>query len=147
MGRLSGFRTDVTTVFGRVVSILRKDLRLSQLQLADELRLDRSLLTRVEIGRNIATIDVMAKLEEYFLNEEVLTDHGDLMTLTSRVAEALQRRGAQVVYGKAGPSDQVALLDLGILDRVAARVVDRWMEEVEEDDEDGDEEDEYGYED
>ena len=71
------------------------------------------------------------------------------MELTVRVAKSLQRRGAQVIYGKALPTAEREVLDLGILDRVAARVADRWMEELEEEAQDeaeadeADEEDDY----
>lgn len=159
MRRLKNQETDVTTVFGRVVSGLRRELGHSQARLAKDLNIDKSLLARVEIGRNMATIDNVMKLEEEFIAAELLEEHGDLVHLTSRATRALKRRGARVVYGKATEREGVTLVELTIMDRVISGVLDRWWEEIEadeeedgnedaeeeDDDEDGDEDDRDDY--
>ena len=134
MPRLSGQVIDVTTVFGRVTSALRRELKVSQAVFADELKMDRSLLARVESGRNVATINDIVRLEQRFRKTELLEEHGDLYSLTLKVVSVLDRRGARVALGKIRLKEGEEVMDTAVVDRITLRVVDRFFEDPDEDD-------------
>lgn len=154
MRQMTGQVTDITTVLGRLVSGMRRTMGISQEVLAQQLHIDKSLLARIEIGRNMATIDNVMKLEAEFMAVKMLEDHGDLVELTARAASALKRRGVRVVYGKAVEVEGAPLVELASLDRLISGVLDRWWDDLESvstkggntssSDDAGDEEDEYG---
>lgn len=134
MSRLSGQVIDITSVFGRVTSALRRELKVSQAVFADELKMDRSLLARVESGRNVATINDIVRLEQRFRKTELLEEHGDLYSLTLKVVSVLDRRGARVALGKIRLKEGEEVMDTAVVDRITLRVVDRFFEDPDEDD-------------
>lgn len=120
---------DLTTIFGRVVASLRDELKLSQAELATPMGWDRSLLARLESGRNTATIDNIVELEEAFIQKKLPVDRGDLVTLTCQVVLEAKRRGHRPVYGKVPKPDGDDPIDAPELDRMVARIVDDWLTE------------------
>ena len=58
---------DLASIFGRIVAALRQEQGASQAVLAGRLTWDRSLLARIEAGRNTANIDNIFELEEVFM--------------------------------------------------------------------------------
>ena len=120
---------DLTTIFGRVIATLRSELKQSQGELATSMRWDRSLLARIESGRNTATIDNIVELEEAFMQPKLIGGHGDLIKLTGHVVIELQRRGHRPVYGHLPKPEGDEPIDAPALDRIVARVVDDWLTE------------------
>lgn len=127
MTRLIPVKTDFTTLFGRLIVAFRKELRLSQTQLGERLRYDRSLIARLEAGRNIANLDNLHKLERLLIRQKLLERHGDLVLLAHRVASIFAHRGIGVVYGKLEEQGEVVQLDLATIDRVVAGVLDSYL--------------------
>lgn len=130
MPAITGTIVDLSTVFGRVVALLRQDLRHSQSSFARLLQVDRSLLARVESGRNTASIDNVFLIEETFIKEHRIRHHGDLVLLCARVARELADRGGRIFYGNLPRPETDEDLDTGILDRIVAVVVDKWLGEM-----------------
>ena len=118
---------ELTTITGRIVALLRQELGASQAVLAGRLTWDRSLLARVESGRNTATIDNIFELEEVYVSEGLIAEHGDLVVLTSRVVREAKRRGLRVVVGKSERPEGQESVEVATLDRIVARVVDDWL--------------------
>ncbi len=127
MSRLLPIKTDFTTVFGRLLVAFRKELGLSQTQLGEQLRDDRSLIARLEAGRNIANLDNLHKLERLLIQRNLISRHGDLVLLAHRVATIIANRGIGVVYGKLEEHGEVAQLDPANVDRVVASVLDSYL--------------------
>jgi transcriptional regulator with XRE-family HTH domain len=119
---------DLATITGRIVAALRHEQGATQATLAGRMRWDRSLLARVEAGRNTATIDNLFELEEVFLADGLVRRHGDLVELVGRIVHEAKRRGLSPVVGRTGeqPSAETALVD-----RIVARVVDDWLLDLE----------------
>ena len=123
---------DLSSIIGRIVAALRQELGLSQAALSGRMQWDRSLLARIEAGRNTANIDNLFELEEVFMTEKLIASHGDLMELCSRVAHEAKRRGLRPVVGRtATPEGQVSV-ETATLDRIVARIVDDWLEAMKE---------------
>jgi transcriptional regulator with XRE-family HTH domain len=118
---------ELTTITGRIVALMRQELCESQAVLAGRLTWDRSLLARIESGRNTATIDNIFELEEVYLAGGLLASHGDLVELTDRVVHAAKRRGLRVVVGKSERPEGQESVEVATLDRIVARVVDDWL--------------------
>jgi transcriptional regulator with XRE-family HTH domain len=130
---------DLTTLFGRIVSALRQEMKLSQAVFAEKLSWDRSLLARVESGRNTASIDNVYMLEEAFMLAGLLRGHGDLVLLSERAVREAQGRGFRVVVGRLPKPEGDGPVEIPSLDRIISRVVDDWLE-AEEAEEEPDEE-------
>ncbi len=123
---------DLSSIIGRIVAALRQELALSQAALSGRMQWDRSLLARIEAGRNTANIDNLFELEEVFMAEDLIASHGDLLELCSRVAHEAKRRGLRPVVGRtAKPEGQVSV-ETATLDRIVARIVDDWLEAMKE---------------
>lgn len=118
---------ELTTITGRIIAMLRQELGSSQAALAGRLTWDRSLLARIESGRNTATIDNIFELEEVYLAGGLLAEHGDLVTLTACVVNEAMRRGLRVVVGKSERPEGEESVEVATLDRIVARVVDDWL--------------------
>lgn len=131
---------DLTTLFGRIVSAFRQEMKLSQAVFAEKLSWDRSLLARVESGRNTATIDNIYLLEEAFMLAGLLREHGEMMLLCERAAREAQGRGFRVMAGRLPKPEGDGPVEIPSLDRIISRVVDDWLEGA-EDEEPADEED------
>ncbi len=123
---------DLSTLFGRVVAGLRQETQESQAKFSAEISWDRSLLSRIESGRNTPTFDNLFELEEAFLRRELIQRHGDLTVLVTRVAHQAQARGFRLVYGQlARPADEAAVA-MPALDRIVLGVIDEWLNPEEE---------------
>ena len=120
---------DLASIIGRIVAALRQEQGASQAVLAGRLTWDRSLLARIEAGRNTATIDNIFELEEVFMADGLIESHGDLVELTSRVVHEAKRRGLRPVVGRADKLD-AASVETVTLDRIVARIVDDWLVEL-----------------
>lgn len=119
---------DLSTITGRIVAALRQELGLSQAVLAGRLHWDRSLLARIEAGRNTANIDNLFELEEVFMVEGLIAGHGDLLELCSQVAHEARRRGFRPVVGRIGKTEGQESVEAATLDRIVAGIVDDWLE-------------------
>ncbi len=117
---------DLASIIGRIVAALRQEQGASQAVLAGRLTWDRSLLARIEAGRNTATIDNIFELEEVFMADGLIESHGDLVELTSRVVHEAKRRGLRPVVGRAYKHG-AASVETVTLDRIVARIVDDWL--------------------
>jgi len=123
---------DLSSVIGRIVAALRQELGLSQAALSGRLQWDRSLLARIEAGRNTANIDNLFELEEVFMAEELIASHGDLLELCSQVVHEAKRRGLRPVVGRTAKPEGQQNVETATLDRIVARVVDDWLEAMKE---------------
>ena len=117
---------DLASIIGRIVAALRQEQGASQAVLAGRLTWDRSLLARIEAGRNTATINNIFELEVVFLADGLITSHGDLVELTSRVVHAANARGLRPVVGRVAKQGAESI-ETVTLDRIVARVVDDWL--------------------
>ncbi len=118
---------DLSSIIGRIVAALRREQGVSQATLAARMSWDRSLLSRIEAGRNTATIDNIFELEEVFLVDGLIEGHGALVALTSRVAHEAKRRGLRPVVGRVARPEGQQSVELATLDRIVARIVDDFL--------------------
>jgi transcriptional regulator with XRE-family HTH domain len=132
MSTLTGTTIDLTTILGRTVAALRQELRHSQASFARVLDIDRSLLARIESGRNTATIDNVFLIEEAFIQAGVLHWHGDMTMLAARIVGEIKQRGGRALYGNLPKPEGDAPLETTALDRIVALVVDGWLQELAE---------------
>jgi transcriptional regulator with XRE-family HTH domain len=123
----------LSSIIGRIVASLRQELGLSQAALSQRMQWDRSLLARIEAGRNTANIDNLFELEEVFLAKDLIASHGDLLELCSRVAHEAKRRGLRPVVGRSAKPQGQPSVETATLDRIVARIVDDWLEAMKED--------------
>ena len=123
---------DLSSIIGRIVAALRQELGLSQAALSGRMQWDRSLLARIEAGRNTANIDNLFELEEAFMAEDLIDSHGDLLDLCSRVAHEAKRRGLRPVVGRSAKPEGQVSVETATLDRIVARIVDDWLVAMEE---------------
>lgn len=126
---LSG-AVDLTTILGRVVAALRADLPESQAGFARLLEIDRSLLARIESGRNTASIDHVFLIEEAFIRTRRIRWHGDLVLIAGRVAQEVKQRGGTIFYGNLPRPEGEEDLGVSVLDRIVAVVVDQWLKDL-----------------
>lgn len=124
---LQGHTYALSTIIGRIVARLRIEMVLTQAQLAERLQFDRSLLTRIETGRNTVNADHLFLLEQVFIRGGRLGHHGDLLYLAARVAGRLKRRGAVPVYGVLPKPDSVGEVETPAVDRVVVLILDEWI--------------------
>ena len=127
---------DLSTILGRVVAGLRQESGKSQAAFSAEIGWDRSLLSRVESGRNTATIDNIFELEEAFIREELIAHHGDLTDLLARVVRQARRRGLRPVYGQMAKPSGEDPIPTPALDRIVLAVVVRWLNKLSDEEED-----------
>ena len=118
---------DLASIFGRIVAALRQEQGASQAVLAGRLTWDRSLLARIEAGRNTANIDNIFELEEVFMADGLIAAHGDLVELTNRVVREAKRRGLRPVVGRMERPEGQESVETATLDRIVARIVDDWL--------------------
>jgi len=123
---------DLSSIIGRIIAALRRELGASQAAIAGRLRWDRSLLARIESGRNTATIDNIFELEVLLQGEGLLARHGDLVELCGRVAREAKHRGLVPVVGKSEQQEGQESVEAATLDRIVARVVDDWLMDLED---------------
>jgi transcriptional regulator with XRE-family HTH domain len=123
---------DLSTILGRVIAALRGDTRESQARFGDAIGWDRSLLSRIESGRNTATIDNIVELGELFLQRGLIGRRGDLVDLTCLVVDELVRRGHHATYGLLRLPDGEHLANGRELDRIVAVVLDGWQRDRED---------------
>lgn len=126
----AGTVVDLTTIFGRIVGMLRQELGLSQAAFSEGMKWERSLIARIETGRNMATLDNIFELEQRFMEEKLIYGHGDLVELTARATREAIRRGLRPVYGAIAKPEGDAPVEVPTLDRIVARIVDDWLTEV-----------------
>ncbi len=119
---------DLSTIIGRIVAALRQEQGASQAALASRMTWDRSLLARIEAGRNTANIDNIFELEKVFMADRLIGGHGDLIELCSRVVRESKRRGLRPVVGRTVKPDGEEPVDAPTLERIVARIVDDWLE-------------------
>jgi len=118
---------ELSTIIGRIVAALRHEQGASQAALSGRMSWDRSLLARIEAGRNTANIDNIFELEEVFMSDGLIAGHGDLVELVSRVVHEAKGRGLRPVVGRAERAEGQVSVEGAVLDRIVARVVDDWL--------------------
>lgn len=116
--------TDLTTTFGRTLAALRHAVGLTQPELAEEIPIERTALTRFELGRTTVGVPLLLSLERVFLDLNALRRHGDLLHLAAETATRLRRTGA-LVYADRPPSDQERV-PAEALDEAARAAVADW---------------------
>ncbi len=92
--------TNATTVLGRLVSALRAELGLNQIEFAERCGLHESAIARIETGRNTISMDHVLLLESVFKGAGLLLSFGDLTRLMSQVRHLLIQDGVEVRLGK-----------------------------------------------
>lgn len=118
---------DLSTIIGRIIAALRQEQGASQATLAGRMTWDRSLLARIEAGRNTANIDNIFELEELFIADDLMDRHGDLVELCSRVVREAKRRGLRPVVGRTTKPEGEEPVDAPTLERIIARIIDDWL--------------------
>ena len=118
---------DLATIIGRIIALFRKELGLSQTELAGRMKWDRSVLSRIEGGRNTANIDNIFELEEQFMADHLIEGHGDLTRLTAEVVYEARRRGLRPVVGHVEKPEGEEPVEVPALDRIVARILDDWL--------------------
>lgn len=129
---LRGHAYDLSTIVGRIVARLRIEHGLTQAELATKLEFDRSLLVRLETGRNTTNIDHLFLIEAFFLRARLLQRHGDVTLLAADVARRLKKRGAVPVYGMLPKPENVGDVESPALDRVVTVALDEWLQGLNE---------------
>lgn len=121
---LNGKRVELTTIFGRLVAILRALAGHTQGSFAQLLCVDRSLLARIETGRNMATLDHILLIESKLRELGRISGPGHLVSLCNAVAVSIIQRGGNVAYRKdpAGLPAQVSI-PTAALDVVVSQVL------------------------
>ena len=120
--------TTLSCVIGRLIALFRAEYGLSQAEFGAPIGYDRSLVARLEVGRNIINVDNIHDVEHLLVEGGLLARPGDLLLLGNRVALELHRRGYRVMTGKAEDHVGQELLDLSILDRVVASIADSYLQ-------------------
>ena len=118
---------DLSSIFGRVIAALRQEQGASQATLASRMSWDRSVLARIEAGRNTANVDNIFEMEEVFMADTLIERHGDLLELTSRVVHEAKGRGLRPVVGRMERPEGQESVETATLDRIVARIVDDWL--------------------
>ena len=118
---------DLSSIIGRIVAALRREQGASQATLAGRMGWDRSLLSRIEAGRNTATIDNIFELEVVFLADGLIESHGALVALTGLVVHESVRRGLRPVVGRTSAAEGQQSVEVAALDRIVARIVDDFL--------------------
>lgn len=119
---------DLSTIIGRIVAALRHEQGATQAALAERMSWDRSLLARIESGRNTANIDHLFELEETYLADGLIRGHGALLDLCNRVVREAKRRGLRPVVGNVPKPEGEEAVEPAVLDRIVARIVDDWLQ-------------------
>ncbi len=127
---LSATTVDLSTIVGRIVGALRQEMHLSQSAFSTAIRWDRSLLARIETGRNTANADNMYEAETIFIGKNLLQRHGDIMLLAHRVAWQAKDRGLTVMVGNLEKPEGEGPVEVHTLDRIVSRVIDDWLEDL-----------------
>ncbi len=123
---------DLSTIFGRIVAGLRQETGKSQARFSEEMGWDRSLLSRIESGRNTPTFDNVFELEEAFLKARLIGAHGDLTRLAVQVVREAQGRGFRAIYGQIPKPPGEEPVATAALDRIVLAIVDRWLTDEEQ---------------
>lgn len=76
---------DLDVLFGQILRHLRTTAGHTQAQLADALGWDRSLIVRIEAGRNTPTIHELVALEQLLLANQLIDAPGRLLDMVHRV--------------------------------------------------------------
>lgn len=105
----SPYATDITSVFGRTLAALRAEAGLSQTDLANQMKMDRTAVARLEIGRTTLSVPVVAAAEQILLSRQAIRQPGDLTVLSARVTERLLAQGVMVCVDRP-PADKPILL-------------------------------------
>lgn len=124
----SNYATDITSVFGRTLAALRGAVGLSQVDLGKHLKMDRTAIARLEIGRTTLSVPFVAAAEQIFLNLQAIRRPGDFTVLGSRVTERLIARGVVVCVDRAPP--EAPALQTRTLIQAAEAVIDEWAAEL-----------------
>lgn len=123
---------DVSTIFGRLVAGLRRESGKSQVTLAAELSWDRSLLSRIESGRNTATIDNIIELEQALKAMGLIMKDGDLTAMVADVARELKKEGFRPAVGMTPKPPGEEPVPAPALDRIVGGVLHRWLKAARE---------------
>ena len=121
---------DLSSIIGRIVAALRQEQGASQAALSARMSWDRSLLARIEAGRNTANIDNIFELEEVFMADGLIEGHGDLTKLCALVVHEARRRGLRPVVGHTESPEGEEPVEAPSLDRIVGRIVDDWLEDL-----------------
>jgi transcriptional regulator with XRE-family HTH domain len=131
--------TNYAAVIGRLVSAIRTETGLNQLDFADACRLKPGTLARIESGTNTATIDHVMLIGRALTRLDQLNEPAEIVVLVDLCRRQLKKRGIRVRSGKL--DNNTLQLPMNHLDVVVGLVVMEWHRPDDEDDEDSDEED------
>lgn len=118
--------TDFSTVLGRTLRALRLAVGYSQADFAAMIPVERTALTRFEVGRTTIGAPLLLALEQLLLDHHALRRHGDLLWLATRTASRLRDTGA-LVYVDRPPPDAPRVSDEEI-EATASAEVTAWAE-------------------
>lgn len=124
----SPYATDITSVFGRTLAALRSAAGLSQVELGDLLKMDRTAIARLEIGRTTLSVPVIAAAEQVLLRLQALRRPGDLTALGDRTTERLLSQGVTVCVDR--PPSHLPVLPTRALVRAAEATIDAWVADL-----------------
>lgn len=96
---------DLDVLFGQILRHLRTTAGHTQAQLADALGWDRSLIVRIEAGRNTPTIHELVALEQLLLANQLIDAPGHLLDLVHKALAVFPALGmrAQVLPRRKAP--------------------------------------------
>lgn len=124
--------TTLPIIFGRCVGRFRRELDLTQAELADAVQMERPTLASVESGRSMAGLTQIDRLSRYFYEQGCIDDYGDLLALAMMTADMLEERlGVHIPPRNVDPAGY-ELLDNGRLDRYIDHVIEAMDEQPDE---------------
>ena len=123
--------TNYAAVLGRLVSAVRTETGMNQLDFAAACRLNPGTLARIESGANTATIDHIMLIGKALKKQDQLDEPGDLVVLVEECRRQLKKRGIRVRPGKL--KSDVSALPTNRLDAVVGLVVMEWKLPADED--------------
>ena len=124
--------TTLPLIFGRCVSQLRRELKLTQGEFADKVKMERATLGSIESGRSAASVMQIMKFSRIFYEELSLDTYGDLMTLAMLAADYLQKDlGVYIPPNNAEPERHLPL-ETSKIDQYVRRIFDAMREDQQE---------------
>ena len=121
--------TTLPIVFGRCVSLLRRELKLTQQELAEACRIERASLASIESGRSMPGLTQINRLSRYFYEEEAIDGYGDLLALAMMTADTLEEELRVHIPPGNTALEGYELLDNSRLDRYIEHVLEAMSEE------------------
>lgn len=121
--------TTLPIIFGRCVSLFRRDLKLTQAALADAVKMERATLASIESGRSMVGLTQLNRLSRHFYDAACIDGYGDLLALAMMTADVLEEKLSVHIPATNTEVEGYELLDNGRLDRHIEYVIEAMEEE------------------